>query len=82
MRTRRDLLGHIPHIRAGGAYRSPIEIRTLLDGEGLMLDVAVDMSIALEQNIAPANWALDPAVHHHVVGFDPACDGRLTRYDK
>jgi hypothetical protein len=47
-----------------------------------MLDVAVDMSIALEQNIAAANRTFDPAVNHHLISFDSTGDGRIARYDK
>ena len=57
-------------------------MRALLDRKGVMLDVADDISVALEKYIAAADWTFDPAVHYYLVSFDPARDGSFMRDDK
>src|SRR5215470_13832402 len=75
---RRELVG-AAHVGRGRAHRAPVEIGARLHRQSLMLDVADDMSVGLEYDLAAANGALDPPVDDDGVGLDAARDRSLRR---
>src|SRR5690606_3239429 len=60
------------------AARLPFEIGTLLDGQALMEDIALDMGLRLQRDAETPDRADHAAAHHHVFGDDAADDLRFV----
>src|SRR5262245_18452987 len=79
-RARGDLLLRVT-VRAR-THRTPVEIGAGLDRERVVLDVADDMGAALEHDVAAADRAFDPSVHHDALGLNAARDRGFGRNDE
>ena len=60
------------------AARLSFEIGALLDGEALMVDVALDMGLRLERHAQAPDRAEHAAAHHDILGEHAAGDLRLV----
>jgi hypothetical protein len=71
-------LGLVP-IRSPGLHRVPLKVSTALNGQSLVVNIANDMRLGLQDNVATLNGTLDPAVHNHSLRRDSSGDMSLAR---
>jgi hypothetical protein len=62
-----------------GANRAALKIGATLDGKSLVVNIANDMRLRLQDNVSALNRALDSSVHNHSFGCDSSGDMSLTR---
>jgi hypothetical protein len=52
-----------------GLHRTTFKIGTFLNGKSLVMDIAHDMCLRLENHVSALNGALDSPVHNRSLGF-------------
>jgi hypothetical protein len=52
-----------------GLHRTAFKIGTLLNGKRLVMDIADDMRLRLENHVSALNGAFDSPVHNHPLGL-------------
>ena len=62
-----------------GLHRATIKVGTLLNGKRLVMNVADDIGLRLENHLSALNGALDFSVHNNSLGCDGSGDLRFSR---
>jgi hypothetical protein len=62
-----------------GLHRAALEVGALLNSKRLVMDVANDVRLRLENHLSALNGALDSPVHDHSLGGDGSGDLGFAR---
>ena len=55
-------------------HRATIEEGTAFDGKRLVVNIADDMCLRLQNDVTAVNWAFDCSIHNHVFGCNGSID--------
>ena len=54
--------------------RAAIKVGTPLNGKRLVMNIADDMCLRLQNNVTALNWTLNFSIHNHALGRNDAVD--------